>query len=94
MSLNSGWWLIYANEWYLAEVAEKFPEKEEIKLKALNPAGNHNTTRSFYYPQREDVWIATINEILTVPDPLTATGRIWTLTETKFQDANNMFKLK
>ncbi len=73
----------YDNRWYLGCVLQTFPEDAEVKVSFLHPAGPFH---SFCYPAgRPDILVVPSENILTLADPMTSTGRTYRITENETQ---------
>ena len=62
--------------WWLGCVLEVSQDSNLVKLTILQP---HGPTSSFKYPRVEDIRTLPIDNILTLVDPRTRTGRTYTL---------------
>ena len=76
---------VYDQHWWVAYVQEVDVHNSLVKLKFLHP---HGPSASFRYPRREDILTVPIADVLTVVDPRTATGRVYTLSKKESQDAS------
>ena len=56
------------------------PDEDRVKVTLLHPPGPSN---SFRYPKSEHIVTITVKDILTVIDPRTITGRVYTLSKKK-----------
>ena len=69
---------IYENKWWMACVLEKYENNREVKVSFLHPPGPH---KSFTYPTKPDILRIASEDVLIKVDPLTETGRIYSLTD-------------
>ena len=76
---------VYDQHWWVAYVQEIDVDNSLVTLKFLHP---HGPSASFRYPQREDILTLPIADVLTVVNPRTATGRVYTLSKRESQDAS------
>ena len=67
---------MYDGFWWLAYVLNTLGDSAEVELNFLYP---HGPSRSFSYPTRPDRLLISLQDILTVVDPKTVTGRMYTL---------------
>ena len=67
----------YDGSWWLGCVTKSMPESEEVEVSFLHPKG---PTMSFKYPPDDDILVMSHQDILTIVNPSTATGRVYTLT--------------
>jgi len=67
---------MYDGAWWLAYVLNTLSESAEVELNFLHP---HGPSRSFSYPSRPDKLVISLHDILTVVDPKTVTGRMYSL---------------
>ena len=65
-------------KWWLACVLHLTPDESQVKLKLLHPPG---PSSSFKYPPSEHTEIVATKDILTIVDPRTRTGRVYTLSQ-------------
>ncbi len=76
----------YDNQWCLACILQTFPEVGEVKVSFLHPAG---PSASFCYPRgRPDILDVPSEDVLTVADPTTTSGRTYRLTAIETQRAS------
>lgn len=68
----------YDGQWWLGYVMETHQDLGEVKLSFLHP---HGPSRSFVYPSKPDILVMSSEDILTVVNPTTATGRAYALSE-------------
>lgn len=66
----------YDRCWWLACVTKTMPNSGEVEVAFLHP---HGPGRSFKYPPADDILVISSQDILTVVNPTTATGRAYTL---------------
>ncbi len=76
----------YDGKWWLAHVADTSVDRNEVKVTFLHPSG---PAPSFTYPRREDVLVVPRSSILTKVDPMTATGRAYSLSQREINKACN-----
>ena len=76
----------YDAHWYLACVLEVKPESNEVRLSFLHPPG---PAKSFVYPSPSDELFVDASDILMIVNPITATGRTYTLTPSEMKKAAN-----
>lgn len=69
---------VYDGKWWLACVINRDEDNVQIKLSFLHPSG---PSPSFSFPGKPDELYVPIQDILTLVDPTTATGRVYTLTK-------------
>ena len=75
---------LHDGNWWLACVLEV---TQEVRLTFLHPPG---PSSSFRYPQSQDIRTVPIENILTLVDPRTRTGRVYTLTKKDITYASKM----
>jgi len=68
----------YDGSWWLGCITKSMLDSEEVEVSFLHPKG---PTKSFKYPPEGDILIMSQHDILTTVNPLTATGRVYTLTQ-------------
>ena len=56
-----------------------FEHTDRFVRSGVNFLYPHGPSRSFSYPSRPDVLVISIHDILTIADPKTVTGRMYTL---------------
>ena len=66
---------MYGGSWWLAYVLNTLSDSSEVELNFLHP---HGPSKSFSYPSRPDVLVISIHDILTIVDPKTVIGRMYT----------------
>jgi hypothetical protein len=71
---------VYDTHWYLACILEVMIESSEVKLSFLHP---HGPSASFVYPSQPDVLIVDASDVLMIANPVTITGRTYTLTKSE-----------
>ena len=76
-------------KWWLACVFEIIQEDSQVKLTFLHP---HGPSSSYKYPGTQDICTVPMDNILTLVDPRTKTGRVYTLRK-KLQLLLKSFKL-
>ena len=74
------------DKWWLACVLNLTSNDTGVKLTVLHPSGPAN---SFRYPLEENVVVVPTKDILTVVDPRTRTGRVYTLTKKELKQATD-----
>ena len=67
----------YDGSWWLGCVTKSMPESDEVEVSFLHPKG---PAKSFKYPPVGDILVMSYQDILTIVNPSTATGRVYTLT--------------
>ena len=67
----------YDGSWWLGCVTKSMPDSEEVEVSFLHPKG---PVKSFNYPPDGDIPVMSDQDILTIINPSTATGRVYTLT--------------
>ena len=72
-------------QWWLACVLHLSPDESQVKLKLLHPPGPAN---SFKYPPSEHTITIAIKDVLTIVDPRTRTGRVYTLSQKEVKSAS------
>ena len=77
------------SQWWLAQVLDKDKENCELQLSLLYPNG---PSRWYSYPQTPVILCAPMNDILTVVEPRTTTGRSYTLTQNESKAATRKLK--
>ena len=75
----------YDGSWWLACTIRTMPDSGEVKVSFLHP---HGPARSFKYPPGGDVMVMSSNDILTVVNPSTASGRTYTVAVTEMSEAS------
>ena len=75
--------------WWLGCVIGVDPVDSSVKLTFLHP---HGPSNSFKYPGSPDIHTLLITDILTVVDPRTTTGRIYTLSRKEISSAAQKFR--
>ena len=73
--------------WWLGCVLDVSQETNSVRLTLLEP---HGPATSFKYPRKEDIRTLPIDNILTVVDPRTRTGRTYTLSKKEIKTATGM----
>ena len=76
---------LYDGNWWLACVLEVIQEDSLVKLTFLHP---HGPCNSFKYPDIQDIHTVQIDDILTLVDPKTRTGRVYTMTKKELTAAS------
>jgi len=62
------------------------PDENEVRVTLLHPPGPSN---SFIYPISEHMMTVAVKDILTVVDPRTRTGRVYTLSKKEAKAATD-----
>ena len=68
---------LYDGNWWLACVLEVCSDTKDVKLTFLHP---HRPSNSFKYPDPHNINTIPMDDILTLVDPRTRSGRVYTLT--------------
>ena len=76
---------VYDQKWWLACVLETDTEDLEVKVSFLHPNG---PAHSFRYPCIPDILRVTTSDVLTIVDPRTTTGRVYTITQKESKTAS------
>ena len=76
------------NRWWLACVLQLSEDDDGVRVTLLHPPGPRN---SFRYPSNEHIVTVTTKDILSVVDPRTRTGRVYTLTRKEIEAATDKF---
>ena len=69
---------LYEENWWLACVLEVCSANKEVKLTFLHP---HGPLSSFKYPEPQSIYNIPMDDILTLVDPRTRSGRVYSLTK-------------
>ena len=72
----------------MACVLQLSPDESQVRVSLLHPAG---PSTSFRYPANECIVMVTVKDILTVVDPRTRTGRVYTLSKKETKAATDKF---
>jgi hypothetical protein len=75
----------YDNHWWAACVISTDENKDEVNLSFLHP---HGPSPTFSYPRTPDLLSVTFHHILTKIDPMTTTGRVYSLTKNETAEAD------
>ena len=75
-------------EWWLACVLQLSPDEKQVRVTLLHPPG---PSKSFRFPTSEHIVTVTVKDILTVVDPRTRTGRVYTLSKKETKAATDKF---
>ena len=67
---------LHEENWWLACVLEVCSDTKEVKLTFLHP---HGPSNSFKYPEPQNFHIIPMDNILTLVDPRTRSGRVYSL---------------
>ena len=76
------------NQWWLACVLQLSEDDDGVRVTLLHPPGPRN---SFRYPPDEHIVTVTTKDILSVVDPRTRTGRVYTLRRKEIKAATDKF---
>ena len=77
--MRQGWVTAhYDGAWWLGCITKSMPDSEEVEVSFVHPKG---PTESFKYPLEGDILVMSHHDILTIVNPSTATGRVYTLTQ-------------
>ena len=79
----------YDSDWWLACVLNSFPDKEEVDVTFLKPCG---PSPSFTYPRTVDKLLVFVEQVLTLVDPITLTGRTYSLTQDEMKKATEVLQ--
>ena len=71
---------LYEENWWLACVLEVCSANKEVKLMFLHL---HGPSSSFKYPEPQNIHNIPMDDILTLVDPRTRSGRVYSLTKNK-----------
>ena len=77
-------------KWWLACVLEIIQEDSQVKLTFLHP---HGSSSSYKYPGTQDIRTVPLDNILTLVDPRTRTGRVYTLSKKEITTASDKFRM-
>ena len=77
-------------KWWLACVLEIIQEDSQVKLTFLHP---HGPSSSHKYPATQDIRTVPMDNILTLVDPRTRTGRVYTLSKKETATASEKFRI-
>ena len=75
----------YDGYWWLGCVTKSIPDTEDVQVTFLHP---HGPAKSFKYPPTGDTLIMSYQDILTLVNPTTATGRAYTLSTLEINTAS------
>ena len=75
--------------WWLACVLQVYVEEDVVKLTFLHP---HGPCTFFKYPAVDDIRTEPVKDILTVVDPRTRTGRVYTLLRKESKSASDKLR--
>jgi hypothetical protein len=75
---------VYDHVWWLAYITKTMPDSGEVEVSFLVPRG---PSRSFHYPTRADILVISSEDVLTVVNPITATGRSYVLSQVEIAAA-------
>ena len=82
---------VYDHAWWLAYVTKTMPDSGEVEVSFLVPRG---PSRSFHYPTRADILVISSEDVLTVVNPITATGRSYVLSQAEIAAAGTALTRK
>ena len=74
------------HQWWLACVLQLSEDDDRVRVTLLHPPGPHS---SFRYSPIEHIVTVTTNDILSVVDPRTRTGRVYTLMKKEIKAATD-----
>jgi hypothetical protein len=77
----------YDGSWWLACVTDSTSDSGEVQVSFLHP---HGPATSFKYPPHGDVLVISTQDVLTLVNPSTATGRVYTLSQVEMAAASAM----
>ena len=77
-------------KWWLACVLEIIQEDSQVKLTFLHP---HGSSSSYKYPGTQDIRTVPMDNILTLVDPRTRTGRVYTLSKKEITTASDKLRM-
>ena len=66
----------YDGHWWLACVMKTLTDSNEVEVGFLYPPG---PSKSFSYPDHSDILVVSAEDILTKVNPVTSTGRVYTV---------------
>ena len=69
---------LHEENWWLACVLEVCSDNKEVKLTFLHP---HGPSNSFKYPKPQNILNIPTDDILTLVDPRTRSGQVYSLTK-------------
>ena len=75
-------------EWWPACVLRLSPDENQVRVTLLHPPG---PSKSFRFPTSEHIVMVTVKDILTVVNPRTRTGRVYTLSKKETKAATGKF---
>lgn len=81
----------YDQHWWLGCVLNSNEETQEMQVSFLHP---HGPSPSFSYPSPPDILWIHQSQVMTKVDPVTPTGRVYTLTVEEITAANTRIALK
>ena len=82
---------VYDRAWRLAYVTKAIPDSGEVEVSFLELRG---PSRSFKYPTIVDILVIGSEDVLTVVNPTTATGRSYTLSQAESAPAGAVLTCK
>jgi hypothetical protein len=77
-------------KWWSACVLEVIEADNLVKLTFLHPNG---PSSSFRYPEPHDIRTVPTDNVLTLVDPRTRTGRVYTLSKKEVTSASDKFRI-
>ena len=80
---------LYDEKWWLACVLQIIQEDSQVKLTFLHPLG---PSSSFKYPGTQDIRTLPIKNILTLVDPRSRSGRVYTLSKDETKVSSGKLK--
>ena len=83
--------VVYGCNWWLACVKESIPDNHEVKVTFLHP---HGPSSSYTFPEPPDVLTIDCQDVLTMVEPVTATGRTYSISENETSAAVAALKKK
>lgn len=75
----------YDGMWWLGCITKSLQDSEEVEVTFLHP---HGPAKSFKYPPSNDVLVMSYHDILTLVNPSTTTGRVYTLSQAEMAAAS------
>ena len=80
---------LYEENWWLACVLEVCSDNKEVKLTFLHP---HGPSNSFKYPEPQNIHTIPMDDILTLVDPRTRSGHVYSLTKKEITFATEQLR--
>ena len=81
--------VVYDSEWWVAYVSSIQPGTNEVTISFLHP---HGPNPSFVYPDPPEELVVDVSDILVHLDPVTVTGRTYTLSKEESQAASTSLR--